>query len=95
MIVTGSQSIRWIHGAGWNSASRSRRRITTIGPTTKITNTAGPSPLSAKLKSRPQTSQRGATLEEAREQTPLAAARAAAVQAGGEGRDVGVSHRAF
>ena len=56
----------------------------TIGATTKITKTAGPSPLSANVRSSPQPRNRR-DLEIAGKQAPLAAARAAAEEAGAKG----------
>ena len=70
MKMVGIHSTRCIHGAGWNSASVAKARIITMGATAKITNTAGPSPLSANFRSRPQLSQTGATLRKPENSRP-------------------------
>ena len=63
IMVTGIQSmqmhLRRRMEQRLDDARPGRRRS---APTTRITNTAGPSPLSAKARSSPQASQRGATL---------------------------------
>src|SRR6476469_9461200 len=70
MMIVGIHRTRCIQGAGWNSASTMKARTMTIGATAKITKTAGPSPLSANFRSRPQLSQAGATLRKPENNAP-------------------------